>query len=148
MLEQVCSSRKNCLFSQHLHSSTPSFISHSISAEEALAAISVSHSSVQISGFLKQKGELEEVEAALSTAPIAVPGLHRLVEGVRAGHAWVAKVETSGLRVQMAELKALEGLVSEGQRLPVALPHLKVDRTACSVSGISARAWTACIRSL
>ena len=80
----------------------------------------------QIGAFLKAKGSLEEVEAALTSAPIAVPGLHRLVEGVKLGRAWIANVVSMGLDQRSIDLKSLEALVAEGQRLAVALPHLKV----------------------
>ncbi len=47
---------------------------------------------MQIASLLKNKAPLEEVENALKSAPIAVPGLHRLVEGVRGGHVWLEKL--------------------------------------------------------
>ncbi len=74
------------------------------------------------------KSPLEEVEAALSSAPIAVPGLHRLVEGVRCGHEWLANVNSLNAMNKTLDLKALEVLVSDGQRLAVALPQWKVIR--------------------
>lgn len=80
----------------------------------------------QIGGFLKVKGNLEDVEAALGSAPIAVPGLNKLVEGVKLGHAWVTNVESKDVEHQIIELKHLEALVSEGQRIAVALPYWKV----------------------
>ena len=89
---------------------------------------------LQIAGFLKVKGPLEEVEAALSSAPIAVPGLHKLVEGVRAGHEWVANINTLDIVNQNVDFKTLEGLVSDGQRLAVALPHWKVSRAMLRLS--------------
>lgn len=79
-------------------------------------------------GFLKNKPSLEDVEAALqwSPAPIAVPGLPRLVEGARAARSWLARIAEVDPERGTAELRTLEALVSEGQRLPIAVPQLKV----------------------
>lgn len=81
---------------------------------------------MQIAGYLKMKGPLAEVEAALSSAPIAVPGLHKLVEGVRGGHEWIANINSQDVMNKIVDLKALEVLVSDGQRLAIALPLWKV----------------------
>lgn len=81
---------------------------------------------MQITGFLKVKGSLEEVEAVLGSAPIAVPGLSRLVEGVKAGRTWLANVMSADLEHQTVTLKALEAVVNDGQRIAVALPQWKV----------------------
>ena len=89
---------------------------------------------LQIAGFLKVKGPLEEVEGALSSAPIAVPGLHKLVEGVRAGHDWVANINSLDIVNKTVDLKTLEGLVSDGQRLAIALPYWKVSITMLRMS--------------
>jgi hypothetical protein len=80
--------------------------------------------------LLKNKSSLEEVERALKSAPIAVPGLHRLVEGVRGAHAWMEKLGKLDPKGETVDLRTLESLVSEGQRLPLTLPGLKVSDPA------------------
>ena len=82
---------------------------------------------VQIHGFMKNRPSLEDAEAALARKPppIAVSGLARFTEGVRLASSWVARASTVGPERAPADLRALEALVTEGQRLPVILPELK-----------------------
>lgn len=83
---------------------------------------------MQIHACLKNRPSLEDAQAALAwqPAPIAVPGLARFSEGVRLAGYWVVRALALGQDKAPADLKALEALVAEGQRLPVILPELKV----------------------
>lgn len=80
----------------------------------------------QVHGFQRNKPAIEEAEAVLARTPhpIAVPGLAKLAEGVRTARAWLQKAATAE-QGQPCELRSLESLATEGNRLPVALPQLK-----------------------
>lgn len=88
--------------------------------------------SLQIHAYLKNKPSIENAEAVLtwSPPPVAVPGLARFTEGVRAARLWLARLEGLAQDKSPVTLQTLEALASEGQRLPVALPQLKVN-TCC-----------------
>ena len=77
-------------------------------------------------GFLKTKAPLEEVESALQSAPINVANLSKLVEGVQAAKAWIARYTEAQSENGTVELKALEGLVQDAAKLPILIPELKV----------------------
>lgn len=81
---------------------------------------------LQIQGFLKVKSSFEEVSKAVQTAPIAVNGIQKLIEGCRGMQAWRAKYEECTKDSDILELRDLESLVHEGSRLPVLIPELKV----------------------
>ena len=138
-VSMVCCAMKSVSFTQEPHFYTVPFIGFSLNPvvyfHPVYCNLILSHSSdsrsnaecLQVNGFIKLKHSLEEVDAALESAPIYVSNLHKLVEGVAAAKIWRQKFAESCSPDQDVELKTLESLVAEGSRLPILIPELKVN---------------------
>ena len=84
----------------------------------------------QVTGLLKNKGSMQQLEpvVAWDPAPVYVSGYTKLREGYTAAQGWIAKAAEVLASEGPCHLKTLESLVSEASRIPVSLPDAKVHR--------------------